>query len=89
MAGDHFSQVVVVDFEYEITPGGLPNPLCMVAIVLDGNFQYVRTIRMWRGEFGRTPPFDIRPGYVGRCLQCLGRDDVLSRAGLALPGPHL
>jgi hypothetical protein len=60
-SGDHFGQVVVVDFEYEIAPGGLPNPLCMVAIILDENFQYVRTIRMWRGEFGRTPPFDIGP----------------------------
>jgi DNA polymerase-1 len=58
---DNFSQIVVVDFEYEVTPGGLPNPLCMVAVVLDGNFQYVRTIRIWRGEFGRTPPFDIGP----------------------------
>jgi len=59
--GDNFSQIVVVDFEYEVAPGGLPNVLCMVAIVLDGNFQYVSTIRMWRGEFGRAPPFDIGP----------------------------
>src|SRR5215475_13725853 len=58
---DNFSQIVVVDFEYEVTPGGLPKPLCMVAVVLDGNLQYVRTIRIWRGEFGRTPPFDIGP----------------------------
>ena len=25
------------------------------------NLQHVRTIRMWRGEFGKTPPFDIGP----------------------------
>jgi hypothetical protein len=62
--GDNFSQIVVVDFEYEVTPGGLPNPLCMVAVVLDENFQYVRTIRMWRGKFGRTPPFDIGPNTL-------------------------
>jgi DNA polymerase-1 len=59
MSDDHFSQIVVVDFEYEIVAGGLPNPLCMVVVVLDGNFRHVRTIRMWRGEFGREPPFDI------------------------------
>ena len=61
MDDDNFSQVAVIDFEYEITPGGLPNPLCMVVVVLDKNFRHVRTIRMWRGEFGRTPPFDIGP----------------------------
>ena len=57
----HFSQVVVCDFEYEIQPGGLPNVLCMVAYVLDENLQHVRTIRLWRGEFGKFPPFDIGP----------------------------
>ena len=31
----------------------------MVVHVLDENLQHVRTIRQWRGEFGRTPPFDI------------------------------
>jgi hypothetical protein len=33
----------------------------MVAHVLDENLRHVRTIRLWRGEFGRTPPFDIGP----------------------------
>jgi hypothetical protein len=59
MNDDHFSQIVVADFEYEVAAGGLPNPLCMIAVVLDGNLRHVRTIRMWRGEFGREPPFDI------------------------------
>ena len=58
MSDDRFSQIVVADFEYEIVAGGLPNPLCMVVVVLDENFRHVRTIRMWRGEFGREPPFD-------------------------------
>ena len=57
----NFSQVVVCDFEYEITDGGLPNVLCMVTYVLDENLQHVRTIRLWRGEFGKTPPFDTGP----------------------------
>ena len=59
MSDDRFSQIVVADFEYEIVAGGLPNPLCMVVVVLDKNFRHIRTIRMWRDEFDREPPFDI------------------------------
>jgi DNA polymerase-1 len=55
----NFTTIVVVDFEYEIDDNILPNVLCMVAHVLNENLQHVRTIRMWRGEFGKTPPFDI------------------------------
>jgi DNA polymerase family A len=57
----NFSTIVVCDFEYEVAPGDLPNVLCMVADVLDENLQHVRTIRLWRGEFGTAPPFDIGP----------------------------
>jgi DNA polymerase I len=55
----NFSTVVVVDFEYEVDDGELPDVLCMVAYVLDASLQHVRTIRLWRGEFGSTTPFDI------------------------------
>jgi DNA polymerase-1 len=55
----YFRQAVVVDFEYEIEDGGLPDVLCMVAYILNTNLQHVRTIKLWRGEFGPTPPFDI------------------------------
>jgi hypothetical protein len=58
---NNFASVVVCDFEYEVTPGDLPNPLCMVAYVLDENLRRVRTVRLWRGEFGPIPPFDIGP----------------------------
>jgi hypothetical protein len=58
MSGN-FSSVVVGDFEYEVNNGELPNVLCMVAYVLDEHLQHVRTIRLWRGEFGSRPPFDI------------------------------
>jgi DNA polymerase I len=58
---ENFRWVIVADFEYEVTPGELPRPLCMVAYVLNENLQHVRTIRLWRGEFGSTPPFDIGP----------------------------
>jgi hypothetical protein len=56
-----FSSTVVCDFEYEVGPGDLPNVLCMVAYLLDENLRHVRTIRLWRGEFGPTPPFDVGP----------------------------
>ena len=54
----HFTTIVVCDFEYEVADGELPNVLCMVGRVLDENLQHVRTIRLWRGEFGKAPPFD-------------------------------
>ena len=47
---DNFTNIVVVDFEYEIDDNLLPNVLCMVVYVLDEHLQHVRTIRMWRGE---------------------------------------
>jgi hypothetical protein len=56
---ENFGTAVVVDFEYEIDGNLLPNVLCMVAYVLDENLRHVRTIRLWRGEFGSTPPFDV------------------------------
>ena len=56
-----FRTIVVVDFEYEIDDGDLPRVLCMVAYVLDAKLRHVGTTRVWRGEFGSTPPFDIGP----------------------------
>jgi hypothetical protein len=57
----NFKHIVVCDFEYEIADGNLPDVLCTVAQVLDENFQLLRTIKLWRGEFGAEPPFDIGP----------------------------
>jgi DNA polymerase I len=56
----HFTTVNVVDFEYEVDDGELPNVLCMVAYVLDEHLRHVRTIRMWRDELlaSTRPPFD-------------------------------
>src|SRR5262245_22437045 len=61
-----FGQVIVCDFEYETAAlpqreGDLPNVLCMVAYVLNENLQHVHTIRLWRGDFGKVPPFDTGP----------------------------
>ena len=57
----NFGSIVVADFEFEIGDGELPNVLCMVAHELDEHLEHVRTIRLWRGEFGATPPFDVGP----------------------------
>jgi DNA polymerase I len=54
-----FRGTVVCDFEYEAADGDLPHVLCMVAYVLDHKLRHVRTVRLWRGEFGTEPPFDI------------------------------
>ena len=63
---NNFATINVCDFEYEVEGGNknlrrgdLPNVLCMVVYVLDENLQHVRTIRMWQGDFGATPPFDV------------------------------
>jgi DNA polymerase-1 len=55
----NFDTIVVCDFEYEVAPGDVPDVLCMVAQVLDENLRDVRTIRLWHGEFGASPPFDV------------------------------
>jgi hypothetical protein len=55
----YFRCTAVLDFEYEISDGGLPNVLCLVCYLLDENLQRVEISRRWRGEFGRSPPFPI------------------------------
>ena len=57
----NYRRCVVLDFEYEVEAGDLPNVLCMVAYVLDEHLRHVRTIRVWRGKFGSKPPFDTGP----------------------------
>ena len=60
----NFITINICDFEYEIEAGGLPRVLCMVVYVLNELFQHVHTLRMWRGEFGSTAPFDIGPNAL-------------------------
>ena len=59
--GENFATIVVCDTEYEVETGELPKVLCLVAFVLNEKLQRVRTVRLWRGEFGASPPFDIGP----------------------------
>jgi hypothetical protein len=54
---NNFGRIVVADFEYEVGDDELPNVLCLVAYELDEHLRHVRTIRLWHGEFGTTPPF--------------------------------
>jgi len=61
---NNFGTIVVCDFEYEVADGELPSVLCMVAYVLDEYLRHVHTFRLWRGEFGSTPPFDIGPNAL-------------------------
>jgi DNA polymerase I len=84
----NFSSVVVCDFEYEAAPGDLPNVLCMVAYVLDENLQHVRTVRLWRGEFGSAPPFDTGPDTLFVAFG-LGGNDVLQGLGLGVSRAQL
>jgi DNA polymerase I len=90
-----FGQIICLDFEFEIVLGGLPNVLCMVAIVLDENLRHVRTIRLWRGQFGPEPPFNIGPdtlfvSYASwaelQCFQQLGWKYLRIRPTHRLPG---
>ena len=71
---DYFTQGAVVDFEYEVSDGNLPNPLCMVAYLLDEHLQHVRTIRMWREQLlaSAYPPFDVGPDTLFVCLRGVG-----------------
>jgi hypothetical protein len=64
----NFGTITVADFEFELEggdfnlkPGDLPRPLCMVAYVLDEHLQHVRTVRLWRDDLlaATRPPFDI------------------------------
>ena len=59
-----FTTIIVCDFEYEVKDDGLPNVLCMVVYVLNESLQHVRTVKMWRGDFGKAPPFDTGPNAL-------------------------
>ena len=69
----NFTTVVVCDTEYEtsggefnLRPGDLPVPLCLVAYILDENLNYVDTIKLWRDQLLRLKqlPFDTGPNAL-------------------------
>ena len=61
----------------------------MVAYVLDENLQHVRTIRMWRGEFGTAPPFDIGPDTLFVAYTAWAEMTCFMTLGWQFPGAHL
>ena len=52
--------MVVLDFEFGITPGGRPRPLCLVAHELRSG----RRFRLWREQFGSSPPYATGPDVL-------------------------
>ena len=61
----------------------------MVAYVLDENLQHVRTIRMWRGEFGSAPPFDIGPDTLFVAYTAWAEMTCFMVLGWQFPDAHL
>jgi DNA polymerase I len=50
-----FREIWAVDFEFGSETGENPTPVCLVAWELKGG----RRIRLWRDQFGSTPPYAI------------------------------
>src|SRR5262249_29519368 len=66
----NFGRVIVADFEYEteggdynLRPGDLPVPLCLVAYELDGHLNHLRTVRLWRDDLLSTCRLPFDTGY--------------------------
>jgi DNA polymerase I len=55
-----YRAVWAVDFEFIAHPGGRPVPVCLVAHELHSG----RTIRLWRNQFGPTPPYSVDAGSL-------------------------
>ena len=68
-----FREVVVADFEFAVTPGDRPVPLCLVAHELRSG----RRFRVWKDQFGSAPPYATGPDvlfvayYASAELSCL------------------
>jgi hypothetical protein len=50
-------EIWLVDFEFSAKPGENPEPVCLVAWELRSD----RKVRLWRDEFGATPPYGTGP----------------------------
>ena len=55
-----FGAVWAVDFEFGSEPGENPEPVCLVAWELRSG----QKVRLWRDEFGRTPPYPTGPNSL-------------------------
>jgi DNA polymerase I len=52
-----FKEIWAADFEFGSQPGENPDPVCLVAWELKSG----RKIRLWRDQFGTTPPYPTDP----------------------------
>ena len=57
---DTFREVVLADFEFAVTPGNRPEPVCLVAHELHSG----RQLRIWQDQFGPTPPYATGPDVL-------------------------
>jgi hypothetical protein len=57
---DQFCEVVLVDFEFAITPGERPKPVCLVAHELRSG----RRFRVWLDQLGAAPPYATGPDVL-------------------------
>ena len=57
---DQFREIVVADFEFAVTPGNRPMPVCLVAHELRSG----RRFRIWQDQFGPAPPYATGPDVL-------------------------
>ena len=57
---ESFREVVLADFEFAITPGDRPIPVCLVAHELRSG----RRVRLWQDQFGPAPPYATGPDVL-------------------------
>jgi DNA polymerase family A len=57
---DRFREVVVADFEFAITPGERPKPVCLVAHELRSGCRF----RVWLDQLGAAPPYATGPDVL-------------------------
>jgi DNA polymerase-1 len=55
-----FREIVLADFEFAVTPGNRPEPVCLVARELKSG----RRFRIWQDQFGPAPPFATGPDVL-------------------------
>jgi DNA polymerase-1 len=55
-----FREIVVADFEFAITPGNRPKPVCLVARELHSG----RRFRIWQDQLGSSPPYATGPDVL-------------------------
>ncbi len=55
-----FREIVAADFEFAVSPGERPDPVCLVAREIHSG----RRFRLWRDELGRVPPYATGPDVL-------------------------